>query len=190
LVYLILKLCIIGIHSSKFTNEKSKENIFNAIRRHLIKHPVVIDSDLKVWNKMQISCWPTLLVMDPNGIIIAEFIGETQANQLKRFLTICFKFYKDRLINNKIIDKKISSNDVFDSNRIEIFNFPTKACLNYNESLIFISDSGNNRILAFDFLKNEFKYAIGSGICGYLDEAFENSQFDWPQGLKKLANLK
>lgn len=103
------------MHSSKFTNEKSKANIYHAIRRHLIKHPVVCDSDLVVWNEMQISCWPTLLVINPKGIVVAEFMGETQANHVKQFLRSCFKYYNDKLSNQKLISKVISSFDSVDS---------------------------------------------------------------------------
>ena len=103
------KLCVIGVHSSKFTNEKSKANVFHAIKRHLIKHPVVCDSDLLIWNEMQISCWPTLLVVDPEGIVVAEFIGETQANYVKQFLSSCFKYYRNKLRNKEKLTKVFSS---------------------------------------------------------------------------------
>jgi len=70
---------------------------------------VVCDSDLLVWNDMQIFCWPTLLVVDPEGVVIAEFIGETQANYVKPFLSSCFKFYSNKLQDNVKLAKFFTS---------------------------------------------------------------------------------
>jgi DNA-binding beta-propeller fold protein YncE len=63
-------------------------------------------------------------------------------------------------------------------------------CLDSKESLLFVSDSGNNKILAIDYKSNEIKYTIGSGRSGLSNGSFENSEFDWPQGLALDIDLK
>lgn len=85
------------MHSSKFANEKSKSNITSAIKRHLIRHPVVLDFDLTLWNRLEIICWPTLLLVDPRGIVIAEFKGEIQSNLVRSFLKAAFDYYKNEI---------------------------------------------------------------------------------------------
>lgn len=174
-------MCVIGVHSSKFTNEKSKINIYNAMRRHLIKHPVVCDSDLTVWSDMQIMCWPTLLVVNPHGQVIAEFVGETQANLVRDFLKICFKYYENQLNNNLNLLEHHMSFDQIDSSTNKI-SFPTKLCLDSARSILFISDSGNNRVLGIETM-NEIKYMIGNGKIGLVNSSLKESEFNWPQGL-------
>lgn len=69
----------------------------SAIKRHLIKHPCVLDFDLELWQRMEIVCWPTLLVVDPNGLVIAEFKGEIQSNLVQTFVRVAFDFYKQQI---------------------------------------------------------------------------------------------
>lgn len=52
-----------------------------------------------------------------------------------------------------------------------------------NADLLFVSDSGNNRILAVDTRSGRVEYTIGSGRCGFRDGSYDEAEFDWPQGL-------
>ena len=81
---------VVGVHSAKFENERVSDNISNAIQRHVqvrrkptsiktrslsrygITHPVVNDAEADWWNKLGISCWPTLLVLGPDAKPIRE----------------------------------------------------------------------------------------------------------------------
>ena len=155
------------------------------MKRHLIKHPVVCDSDMEIWKCLEIICWPTLLVINPNGLIIAEFKGENQANYINKFLSSCFKFYSNQLSATKV---KFSKIQIKDENNLKDLNslcFPTKLCIDNQKSILFISDSGNNRILAVDLKTNEIKFSIGSSKCGLLNSDLNESEFNWPQGLVK-----
>lgn len=66
---------IIGVHSAKFPNEKVLLNIENAVKRYGINHAVVNDGEAVLWNKMNIQCWPSLVVVGPHGEILTTFIG-------------------------------------------------------------------------------------------------------------------
>ena len=41
---------VIGVHAAKFDNEQDPENIRQAIIRHDIEHPVVVDNGHEIWN--------------------------------------------------------------------------------------------------------------------------------------------
>jgi len=57
-------LCLqIGVHSAKFTNERSSKNVLSAVQRYNILHPVVNDVSLKMWQDMGIICWPSLIML-------------------------------------------------------------------------------------------------------------------------------
>ena len=69
-------LTVIGVHSAKFKNEKSTENVREAVRRYGIGHPVVNDANFEIWKSYGIRAWPTLMFIDPEGKVIGKHEGE------------------------------------------------------------------------------------------------------------------
>lgn len=69
-------LVVVGVHSSKFPNEKETANIRNAVVRYGIEHPVVNDRDFTVWRSYAVRAWPTLMFIDPQGKVIGKHEGE------------------------------------------------------------------------------------------------------------------
>src|SRR5215213_5856272 len=69
------ELVVIGVHSAKFPKEKDTEAIRKAVLRYEIKHPVVNDADMAIWETFQEATpgkrhprgWPTLILIDPEG---------------------------------------------------------------------------------------------------------------------------
>jgi thiol-disulfide isomerase/thioredoxin len=70
------ELVVIGIHSAKFTNERQSENIRRIIVRYGIEHPVANDADFKIWRAYGARAWPTLVLIDPAGYVVATASGE------------------------------------------------------------------------------------------------------------------
>src|SRR5262245_17952912 len=64
---------VIGVHSAKFTHEKETASIRQAVLRHRIEHPVVVDSDFAVWQAYTVRAWPTLVLIDPEGYLLGVF---------------------------------------------------------------------------------------------------------------------
>jgi hypothetical protein len=176
------ELLVIGVHSSKFQNEKLKHNINHAIKRHLIKHPVVCDFELRLWNDLKIVCWPTLLLLNPSGLVIGKFEGELQANLVKKFLPICYNHYKHKLKPKLNLNPKQTEliNHFEQSTKL---CFPTKMCIDETNKILFVSDSGNNRILGIDLSTRRIKFQIGNGRTGHADGSFQSAMFNWPQGV-------
>jgi hypothetical protein len=185
---------VIGVHSSKFSNEKIKSNIINATRRHLIRHPVILDFNLDIWNMFGIICWPSLLVISPEGVIISLLQGEIQANYLEKFLPVCLKYYEKSIVSPDHNNFKIAihSGDLLKTNNenLKRLNFPSKLCVDEENKLLFISDSGNNRILVVLIETKKVEFIIGSGIGGLLNGNFDQCCFNWPQGLSYDSSNK
>ena len=89
-------LLILGVHSAKFENEKSSTNILSAVLRYDIRHPVVNDSEAKLWHTLSVQCWPTLVVVSPEGKILLSLVGEGHRDALMRFVGSALKFYKQK----------------------------------------------------------------------------------------------
>ncbi|MFO1128547.1 MAG: thioredoxin-like domain-containing protein [Rhodospirillales bacterium] len=76
------RLIIIGVTSPKYPAERDPEAVAHAIARHDIRHPVVHDPDLTLWRAYDVSAWPTLVFIDPEGNILGQLQGEPQAERL------------------------------------------------------------------------------------------------------------
>ena len=98
---------VIGVHSAKFENEKVSKNILNAILRYDITHPVVNDANAFLWKTMEIACWPTLVVVGPNGQHLLSLVGEGHKETLMEFVGAALKWFKSTgmgyLLQSKII---------------------------------------------------------------------------------------
>src|SRR6185436_20084242 len=70
------QLVVIGVHSAKFDNEGETENIRQIILRYGLEHPVVNDADFKIWNDYGVVAYPGLVLIDPDGFMIARWYGE------------------------------------------------------------------------------------------------------------------
>ncbi len=186
---LYLQLTVIGVHSAKFPNEKSEQNIRHALHRNLIQHPVVCDNDLELWSRLSITCWPTFLLVNPNGLIVGEFIGEVQIALIETVLPLFFEYY-DRILPglastlDSIQSIGYSVSDCQDTTQYQRgLCYPTKLCLNDDKQLLFLSDTGNNRICAIKSDTGDVVFSVGSTMSGYRDGPFESAQFNNPQGL-------
>lgn len=67
---------IIGIHTPEFAFEKKKENVVEAMKKYGIKFPVVLDNDFGTWNAYGNRYWPRKYLIDINGNIVYDHIGE------------------------------------------------------------------------------------------------------------------
>lgn len=69
-------LAIVGVHTPEFFWEKSIDKLKDAISRLGIKFAVVQDNDSDNWNRYGIWAWPTIVLIDRQGVIRYSHIGE------------------------------------------------------------------------------------------------------------------
>ena len=67
---------VIGVHAAKFDNEQDPENIRQAIIRHDIEHPVVVDNGHEIWNNYLVRAWPTFVLIGADGRLLARGSGK------------------------------------------------------------------------------------------------------------------
>jgi thiol-disulfide isomerase/thioredoxin/sugar lactone lactonase YvrE len=75
-------LVLIGVHSPKFEHEADPDALAAAVERYSVHHPVLDDPDLVTWQAYTARAWPTLVVIDPEGYIVASMSGEGHAHGL------------------------------------------------------------------------------------------------------------
>ncbi len=69
-------LVVIAVHSPEFDHERSIKNVERYIKEHDVAYAVPIDNDYQTWKKFQNRYWPTLYLIDKQGIIQHVRIGE------------------------------------------------------------------------------------------------------------------
>ncbi|MBN1590895.1 MAG: redoxin domain-containing protein [Pirellulales bacterium] len=170
-------LVVIGVHSAKFQTEKDKQNILEAIERHEIEHPVLVDSELKVWRQFAVDSWPTVVLIDPQGNLVWRRSGEITASQVAKLLNRAIPVYR----RAGLLDERPLSFGVEHSAPGPL-RFPGKLLADPVGRRLFIADSSHNRIVVAR-LDGTLLATIGSGRTGRADGDFRKAQFNKPQGM-------
>ncbi|MGW0698239.1 NHL domain-containing thioredoxin family protein [Streptomyces sp. NPDC002867] len=77
---------IIGVHSPKFVHEAEHQAVVDAVERYQVHHPVLDDPELATWKQYAVRAWPTLVVIDPEGYVVAQHAGEGHAHAIEKLV--------------------------------------------------------------------------------------------------------
>ncbi|HEU4823988.1 MAG TPA: redoxin family protein [Nitrososphaeraceae archaeon] len=77
-------LVIVGVHSPEFGFEKNYANVKDAVQRFGITYPVILDSDHGTWNAYENNYWPRFYLIDTQGYIRYDHIGEGSYDQIEK----------------------------------------------------------------------------------------------------------
>jgi thiol-disulfide isomerase/thioredoxin len=80
------ELVVIGVHSPKFVHEADPDALVAAVERYGVHHPVLDDPDLTTWQAYTARAWPTLVLIDPEGYVVAHYAGEGHAHAISALL--------------------------------------------------------------------------------------------------------
>jgi thiol-disulfide isomerase/thioredoxin len=69
-------LVIIGIHTPEFEFEHDQSNVRMAIAKYGLKYPIALDNGYQTWTAFENHYWPHKYLMDQDGVIRYEQIGE------------------------------------------------------------------------------------------------------------------
>lgn len=177
------ELVVVGVHAAKFTNERETENIRQAILRYELEHPVVVDSNLAIWQAYGVRAWPTLVLIDQEGYIIGSDTGEGHYEILDKLIgEFASRYRSNNLVNEKPIPISLEK----DKQAASFLSFPGKILATPNR--LYIADSGHNRIVITD-LKGNVLDVAGSGETGKSDGEFAAASFHHPQGMATHGDI-
>lgn len=172
------QLVVIGVHSAKFDAEKLTENIRKKVSEYGIKHPVVNDGDMLIWNRLQVSSWPTLYLIDPLGRLVALNRGEIKFEDLDRAVGPLIERYRKL---GQLNETPLSFEPEDEKPHESGLRYPGKITADGAGKRLFITDTGNSRIIITD-LDGKHRETIGSGEPGLKDGYYADAQFNRPQG--------
>lgn len=168
----------VGVHSAKFTNEKSSENIRQAVLRYEIVHPVINDTDMAMWRQLGVHSWPTIVVVGPEGNLLLAASGEGQGSAIDKCIQDALRKYKGSLVEAPLPLQLEREKE----NGTSPLKFPAKMATDPAGKHLYISDSNNNRILICS-LEGDILDIIGNGYAGLQDGIFRDAEFNRPQGI-------
>uniref|UniRef100_A0A3Q3X0J4 NHL repeat-containing protein 2 n=1 Tax=Mola mola TaxID=94237 RepID=A0A3Q3X0J4_MOLML len=172
-------LVIVGVHSAKFPNEKVVDNIRSAVLRYNICHPVVNDSEACLWHELEVSCWPTLVLLGPRGNLLFSLVGEGHLDRLTLFTATALHYYREQgLLTAHEVPLKL----LRDSLPPSILSFPGKVAVDDSKKRLAIADTGHHQILVVS-TNGDLLHVIGGPDHGRQDGDFAEASFNSPQGV-------
>uniref|UniRef100_A0A8C4DE57 NHL repeat-containing protein 2 n=1 Tax=Dicentrarchus labrax TaxID=13489 RepID=A0A8C4DE57_DICLA len=172
-------LVVVGVHSAKFPNEKFLDNVRSAVLRYDICHPVVNDSEAHLWHELEVSCWPTLVLLGPRGNLLFSIVGEGHRDRLMLFTDCALRYYGEQgLLKTHAVKIKLYR----DSLPTSFLSFPGKVAIDSSEKRLAIADTGHHRILLLSST-GQLLHVIGGPESGRRDGDLSEASFNSPQGV-------
>ncbi|XP_034414821.1 NHL repeat-containing protein 2 [Cyclopterus lumpus] len=172
-------LVVVGVHSAKFPNEKVLDNVRSAVLRYDICHPVVNDSEALLWHELEVSCWPTLVLLGPRGNLLFSLVGEGHRDRLMLFTDSALRHYGEQgLLKTHTVGIKLYR----DSLPPSVLSFPGKVAVDSSRKRLAIADTGHHRILVVS-LSGQLLHVIGGPKSGRQDGELSEASFNSPQGV-------
>ncbi|MBI1972355.1 MAG: thioredoxin family protein [Candidatus Aenigmarchaeota archaeon] len=79
-------LVIIGVHTPEFDFEKNYDNVKSFVDRNGIKYPVAMDNGYVTWKNYKNNYWPRKYLVDANGFIRYDHIGEGGYDETEKMI--------------------------------------------------------------------------------------------------------
>uniref|UniRef100_A0A3Q1JEL0 NHL repeat-containing protein 2 n=1 Tax=Anabas testudineus TaxID=64144 RepID=A0A3Q1JEL0_ANATE len=172
-------LVVVGVHSAKFPNEKVLDNICSAVLRYDICHPVVNDSEAYLWHELEVSCWPTLVLLGPRGNLLLSLVGEGHRDRLMLFTDCALRYYGEQgLLKSHTVGIKLYK----DSLPPSTLSFPGKVAIDNSSQTLAIADTGHHRILVVS-TSGQLLHVVGGPESGKRDGDLSEASFNSPQGV-------
>lgn len=173
---------IIGVHSPKFVHEAEHRAVVDAVERYGVEHPVLDDPELATWKQYAVRAWPTLVVIDPEGYVVAQHAGEGHAHAIERLVA--------ELETEHTAKGTLRRGDgpyVAPEPEPTVLRFPGKA-LALPSGNFLVSDTTRHQLVELAADGESVVRRIGSGARGFGDGTADSVTFNEPQGLALLED--
>jgi DNA-binding beta-propeller fold protein YncE len=173
---------VIGVHSPKFTTEEDTESVRQAVARYGITHPVLVDSERRVWDAYGVRGWPTMVLIDPRGYVLGMVSGEGHGPALDQAIGEALRLLgEQQLLDDQLLPLRLEVDSGAISPASQLL-YPGKVLADADGNALYIADSGHHRLVMARLDGSGYE-TIGSGEPGHEDGDFETTNFHSPQGM-------
>ncbi|SDM94206.1 NHL domain-containing thioredoxin family protein [Actinacidiphila guanduensis] len=174
---------IVGVHSPKFVHEAEHQAVADAVERYEVHHPVLDDPELTTWRQYAVRAWPTLVVIDPEGYVVAQHAGEGHAHALERLVTRLEQEHAAKGTLRRGDGPYVPPEPVATDLR-----FPGKVVALPVSGHFLVSDSTRHALVELAADGETVVRRIGTGERGLADGDAGTARFSEPQGLALLPD--
>lgn len=171
------EVVVVGVHSPKYTAERDIEGVRAAVSRNRIRHPVVNDPDMRIWDSYAVNAWPTLVFLSPDGYVIGRHAGEAPVDALALAVDgLIAELETSGALDRTPLDLHVT----LETRSLSQLAFPGKVLATAGG--LFIADSGHDRIV-ITRRDGAVSGVVGSGKEGMVDGSWDEAAFRSPQGM-------
>ncbi|OXY93015.1 thioredoxin-like domain-containing protein [Streptomyces diastatochromogenes] len=171
---------VIGVHSPKFVHEAEHAAVVDAVERYGVEHPVLDDPELATWKQYAVRAWPTLVVVDPEGYVVAQHAGEGHVHAIERLVQ---ELEAEHEAKGTL--RRGDGPYVPPEPEPTVLRFPGKALLLPGGTFL-VSDTTRHQLVELAEDAETVVRRIGSGTRGFADGGPQEASFNEPQGLALL----
>ncbi|MEU3445915.1 NHL domain-containing thioredoxin family protein [Streptomyces thermolilacinus] len=175
-------LVIIGVHSPKFVHEADHQAVVDAVERYGVEHPVLDDPKLATWKQYAVRAWPTLVVIDPEGYVVAQHAGEGHAKAIETLVEELEAEHEAKGTLRRGDGPYVAPEPVATHLR-----FPGKVIALGNGNLL-VSDTTRHQLVEVAADGETVVRRYGDGQRGLADGPAESARFSEPQGMCVLPD--
>ncbi|GAA3723291.1 NHL domain-containing thioredoxin family protein [Streptomyces tremellae] len=169
---------VVGVHSPKFVHEAEHAAVVDAVERYEVRHPVLDDPELATWKQYAVHAWPTLVVIDPEGYIVAQHAGEGHTHAIERLVTELEAEHEAKGTLRRGDGPYVEPEPVATDLR-----FPGKAVVLPGSGTFLVSDTTRHQLVELAADGETVLRRVGSGERGFGPDSFRE-----PQGLALLPD--
>ncbi|WP_456825711.1 NHL domain-containing thioredoxin family protein [Cellulomonas sp. P5_E12] len=170
-------LVIVGVHSPKFVHEADPVALAAAVERYEVRHPVLDDPQLVTWSAYTARAWPTLVVIDPEGYVVAQMSGEGHKHNVE-------------VLVRELIAEHEAKGTLHRGDGPYVPPAPTEGTLRFPAKAIalpdghlLVADAGHHSLAELEADGETLVRRIGSGERGLVDGGPDEARFSEPNGL-------
>ncbi len=171
------ELVVVGVHSPKFVHEADPDALAAAVERYDVEHPVLDDPELVTWQAYTARAWPTLVLVDPEGYVVAQYSGEGHAHAIGALVDELREVHRA-----KGTLQPGGSPYVAPVPQAGDLRFPAKAITLPGKGFL-VADAGHHNLVELAEDAETVVRRIGSGIRGLVDGDPDDARFNEPNGL-------
>ncbi|MFJ7179333.1 thioredoxin-like domain-containing protein [Streptomyces massasporeus] len=173
---------VIGVHSPKFVHEAEHQAVADAVERYGVEHPVLDDPGLATWQQYAVRAWPTLVVIDPEGYVVAQHAGEGHVHAIERLVG---ELEAEHSAKGTL--RRGDGPYVAPEPEPTVLRFPGKA-LSLPSGNFLVSDTTRHQLVELAADGESVVRRIGQGSRGLTDGSPDRVRFQEPQGLALLPD--
>jgi thiol-disulfide isomerase/thioredoxin len=174
------ELVVVGVHSPKFVHEADPDALAAAVERYEVAHPVLDDPELTTWQAYTARAWPTLVLVDPEGYVVAQYAGEGHEHALDALVA---ELREEHLVKGTL--QPGESPYVPPTPEPHDLRFPSKA-IRLPEGGFLVADAGHHQVVELAADAETVVRRIGSGERGRADGEPDVAELNEPNGLTAL----